>query len=280
MDKIETSGSYPSNKFVVTGLISKKDWKRDEQTQKMKEAVLKVGRAFFDDEDLELDDFTNPFNPIKEMSGTNEDKENPIYAEYPGGFQFKVKSEFKPGGFHLPAKQGEAPKQMTEKEIEAIKGGDYLYLGLSVYAYTQSGGGVTMGLQNFMFAAVGDPLGTSGSGAGDLYDDIEYVEPEDAEDAEEDEEEEEKPKKKSAPAKKATKKVVEEEDDEEDEEEEEKPKKKPVKKSSKKVVEEEDDEDEEEEDEKPKKKSKPVKKSSKKVVEEEDEEDDEEFDFE
>lgn len=253
----DTGRQYSDNKFKSDFFISAEDWKNHPDAKKMRAAVLKVGRKFFNDDSLELDDFKNPFKNFDKAAKTRAASGNPFEAKVvqrlKGAIFISPKSEFQP--MIVGANKDD---QLTEAEVKKIKGGDQARLVVIAYPYSTGDGGVTLGLNLVQYIKSGEALGSGAAASLNMIDDIE-IEPDDLDT---DEEEDESPK----PSKKA-KKVVEEKDEEEPEEEE-----------SEDEPEEEESEDEEsseddEEEVKPKR-GRPAKKKAKKS-----DEDDEDFAF-
>lgn len=264
-------------KYKTDLLIKKADWK--EKGKELRQAVLKVGRRHFGDENLQLKDFANPFKDTDALENYSENDRTK------GCILLRAKTEY------VPSVIGPDKEELSEEDIAKIKGGDTARLVVEVYPYDNDEGGVTVGLNLVQFIQTGKALGQGNAAALALVDEIDPDDM-DIDDPDTDDEDEDEDKPVSRKAKKGqsktTKKPVKKTDDEEDEEEEldgdseEEDSDElapPRKKKKSKAPVDEDEEEEDEEEEAPKKKSKVVakKKSSKKS---DDDEEEEEFEFE
>ena len=67
-------------------------------------------------------------------------------------------------------------KDLTkDEEIATIKGGDWCDLVVTCFSYSQSGGGVTFGLDMVRFVKKGEPFGSGAAKHLNLLDDIEVA---------------------------------------------------------------------------------------------------------
>lgn len=212
----DTGREFSDNKYKTDLLIPKASWKTDPDAKKLRQAVLKVGRAHFKDDALELTDFNNPFKDTDKMKKYSADD------KVKGHILISAKSEFPPVIINAQK------KEIPEKDAKQIKGGDFARLVVVVYPYSAKGNdGVTLGLNLLQYYKEGDALGGGRAALIEMMDEME-VEAEDPdmeendseEDLDDDDEEKPKSKKKAAPKKK-TKKDEEEVEDEEEEIEEE-----------------------------------------------------------
>ena len=158
-------GKYPSGKFEITFMISKDIWK--EEGKALREAVLKVGRAYYKDDALKLSDFANPFQD-------GDDKESSLFHDH---------IVMHPKNKQQPMIVDFQKKELSEDAIKAIKSGDYARLAVTVAPYEQQGGGVTLYLDVLQFLSKGAAIGGGVGAALELLDEI------DAEDLDDDESE-------------------------------------------------------------------------------------------
>jgi len=161
-----TQGKYPSNAWETQLLISKADWKKE--GKELREAVLAVGRDYFQDPKLTLDDFPNP---IKD----GDDKEQELYHDH---ILIRAKNRQAP-----PRIVNVKKKDLDEDEIAAIKSGDYGRLVVTVAPYEPQGGGVTLYLTIVQYITKGVAIGGGAAAALELLDEVNI------DDLEEDEEE-------------------------------------------------------------------------------------------
>ncbi len=150
-----SQGLYPSGKYQCDILFPKSTWKEDGKEMRM--AVLKVARQFFGNPKLTLEEFANPFKD-------GDDKEQDVFH---GSIIMTPKSQF------APTVVGPDRKEFSSERIRLIKGGDYIRPVLSVYPYTQSGGGVTCGLDVVQFAREGEAIGGGRGAALELLEELE-----------------------------------------------------------------------------------------------------------
>ena len=213
---------YGDGKYQVELLIAKDVFKKE--CRDLAKAVIQCAQ-----DNLEVKEKGKKIKPTKLSQFTNPFKDGDVIADekgwesYAGHMVIKAKTQSQP-----PIVNGEK-KDLNDKQIAAIKGGDYGRLIVNPYSYPQQGGGITLGLQLVQFWKEGDAFG--GASKEDLLADIDELETPlddpDTEDEElelEEEEVEEKPKKtrKKKTAAKRKKKAPEpepEEDDEDDDSE-------------------------------------------------------------
>lgn len=247
---------YGDGAYSCDLLITKATFK--EKGEDLKEAVLTVGRDAFGSKFDIKPGSLKPRSPFKDT-----DKNEKIEDDRQKGcilLRAKASPNKRTGSARQPLVIG--PRKdpetgrfipFTQEEIEAIKGGDWGFLQIGVFAYEQQGGGVTFGLNAVQFWKEGEAFGQGRSAILDTAEEheVELDEPEDEEeprkktkskkvDLDEDEEEDE------TPSKRKNKKDVEEEDEENDDFEEESPEEdeeeeKPVKKGKKSRKDEDDD---------------------------------------
>jgi hypothetical protein len=140
--KPDVGRQYSDDKYKADIFWLASDFK--ESGADLKAAVLKVGREFFKDNSLKLSDFKNPFKK-------GDDKENPGPLE--GCIYVTAKSNNKPKVL------GPKKDEWNDEQIASIKSGDYVRFILSVFPYSQSGGGVSVGLNVVQFAYAGESIG-------------------------------------------------------------------------------------------------------------------------
>lgn len=164
---------FPKKATTIKELPSKyrewPGWKDSPEVKTLRDAVLKVGRAHFKDPNLSLKDFPNPFK----------DGDTKNLESFHGNIVMTPKSKFKPRVVSI------TKEDLSDEQIAAIKGGDYVRLVVRVYGYDTNGGGVSTGLQLVQFMAKGESLGGGREVAVEMLGDVE-VDDLEAEDAEED----------------------------------------------------------------------------------------------
>ena len=192
LSKPDTGRTYSDNKFKVDLLIPKAVF-AGEEGKALRAAVLKVGREYFGKPAFKLTDFKNPFKDMDEAED--------VPDQLRGHIMIKAKSSFKPTVVSADT------TEMGEEEIASIKGGDYGRLVVTVYPYSQQGGGVTMGLNLVQFKQAGEAFGQGKKQILDMIDEMEVTLEDPAEEEEQAEEEEvEVAPKKAVAVKKAVKK--------------------------------------------------------------------------
>lgn len=150
-----SQGQYPTNKFQCDILFDKSQWEAEGKAARI--AVLKAGRAFFGNPKANLSDFKNPFKD-------GDDKEQELWH---GSIYMTPRSQFK------PRVVGPDMKDFSDERIRLIKGGDYVRLVLSIYPYSQQGGGITCGLEVVQFAKEGEAIGGGRGASLELLSEIE-----------------------------------------------------------------------------------------------------------
>jgi len=191
---------YSDGKYKTDLLMTKEDFKVDGKA--LREMVLKVGRAFYNDESLALTDFWNPF---KDM-----DKVEDIQDHEKGCVCITAKSDYPPAVF------GPDKEPLDAEEIAAIKGGDYGRLIVSVYPFSHGDGGVTLALVGVQYARAGKAFGQGQKALLNMLDEIEVSADEPEIEVAVEEEEEKPSPKKTKVVKKAVKKEEAEEIEEDD----------------------------------------------------------------
>lgn len=90
---------------------------------------------------------------------TDMDEERDCPEVFKGHIRIRAKSTFKPLVIGPHKNEDGKFDALPEEVVKQIKGGDYGRLVMVVYAYSQSGGGVTFGLNGVQFGYAGDPIG-------------------------------------------------------------------------------------------------------------------------
>lgn len=146
--KPDVGREYSDNKYKMDLLFDKATWK--EEGKDLRVAVIKTAQEFFGNPKItKLSDFKHPFK-----DGDDKDPEKASSKAYAGKMYVTLKTEYKPSIMKADGKT-----EMTEKEVEAIKGGDWARAVVSIYGYSQSGGGITLGLQLVQFWKEGESFG-------------------------------------------------------------------------------------------------------------------------
>lgn len=235
--RAESSGKYSVNLYIPKTTFKK-------EGKQLVEAILKVGREFFEDDNLELEDFKNPIQDMDELDDLDQHEV--------GTIRIRAKSEYAP-----TVVGPQTSDVFNEKRVKEIKGGDYARLVVYVYPYTQKGGGVTLGLNLVQFVKPGKALGQGITASLKVIDDVE-VEADDPEDMVDTEDDDTPPKKRRGrPKKTAARDEDEDTEEDEDDEEEETPRRAKSNGKAKRRArdEDEDEEEDEEEDETPRRAS-------------------------
>lgn len=168
---IDTGRQYSDSSFKTDFLITKADFKK--YCDEFQKAILKVGREAFGDK-FKLKG-TEPHSPLKDTDGVNKDgKPNTTNEDMKGGILIRAKSSPKienkvivkaarQPSFIGAVKVGEEPNRhfetLTADQIKAIKGGDWGYIHVTIFPYTQKGGGVALALNSVQFWRSGKAFG-------------------------------------------------------------------------------------------------------------------------
>lgn len=156
LTKKDEGRKYSDGKFKTDLLIPKDVWKKEGKP--LMEAVLKVAAAHFG-KAVKLKDFKHPFKDCDE---------NPKALAYmKGHIMIRAKSS------SAPLIVGPDRKPITGEALAALKGGDYARLSVSVYAYEQQGGGVTLGLEAVQFRNAGEAFGQGKEASLSVLDEME-----------------------------------------------------------------------------------------------------------
>lgn len=176
--KPDEGRQYSDGKYKTDLIIPKEIWERDGKT--LVEEVLNLARKKFDDPKLKLKDFKHPFKDC------DADKD------------FLAKNPFAKGCIMLRAKSGYAPivvgptkDKFDSEEIAKIKGGDYGRLIVTVFHYSQQGGGISLALNIVQFAKEGEALGGGAAKMLEILDEMEMEDPTSESEDEADDEKEE-----------------------------------------------------------------------------------------
>jgi len=175
-----SDSQFDKNKYTTDFLITRETWDTDPAAKAMRQAVLKVGRAYFEDDTLTLKDFNNPFKDMDKVEGKE------VADSVKGHVAVRAKSDTRP--VFIGAKKNSAGgwSDLPESRVYAIKGGDWGRILVSVYAYADkgSGAGVSFGLENVQWIEAGESFGGSNRASLNMIDEAE-VELEDPDDSEE-----------------------------------------------------------------------------------------------
>lgn len=151
----DTGRDNSSNKYSIEIYVPKPVWAKEGKS--CEEMVLKVGREYFKNPSLELSDFKNPFTDM-DLAAT---ALKPIEDYQKGTIRIRAKAAPEYPPTVIGPRKGENGKfpTLSPDEVKKIKGGDYGRLIAGVYGYSQSGGGVALGLNFVQFAYEGKALG-------------------------------------------------------------------------------------------------------------------------
>jgi hypothetical protein len=150
--------TYSDGAYKTDLLIPKAVFK--ESGKALQEAVLKIGKeAFGPSYTLKSDKWRSPFRDTdSDDKIENEAMKGCILIRAKSGKR-KDKPAIQP--VFIGPKKGSSGKfdQLTKDEIAAIKGGDWGKMQITVFAYEQSGGGVTFALNAIQFWKAGEAFG-------------------------------------------------------------------------------------------------------------------------
>lgn len=137
-------------------------WVKDGQTWKayVEEALILVASDLLGKK-VALKDVKKHF--IKELG-------DDVDAQMKGCVMIRCKNKK-----NRPGVQDSQGTDLLVEDIAKIKGGDYVQPAVTVYGYSQSGGGVTVGLNMVRFLKVGEPFGAGNARHLGLLDDIEVT---------------------------------------------------------------------------------------------------------
>lgn len=141
LTKPDTGRTYSDNKYKTDLLIPKAVWEKE--GQKLIDAVLTVGRDFFGNPKLGLKDFKHPFKDT--------DKLEKIDEKQKGYVLIRAKTDNPPSIIGPNKNSSGAFADLSPEEVQKIKGGDWGRLQVTVYPYSQQGGGVTFALNVVQF---------------------------------------------------------------------------------------------------------------------------------
>ena len=159
-----TKGQYPTNKWQTDFFISFEDAAKNDDWQKLVDAVKKVASANSDDE-IKL--------PLIDVNTLSDERKIKLPEEVrKNHFMLRARSIF------CPLILGVDAKQLPVEEGKKIKGGDYAMLGVQPFYYKQQGGGVSLGLQVVQFVKSGKAFSQAKEKMIQLFDEVEIT-PED-----------------------------------------------------------------------------------------------------
>lgn len=174
--KPDEGREYSDGAWKFDHLVLKETWKKPHPNPKdvealrgktweqvIQEAILDVYRDLKGDAKLTWADVKK--HPLKDLASDpkTEEKMKPY-------MMMRVKNKN-----NQPLIVDINKKEMSQEEIAKIKGGDWVEPVVSVYSYSQSGGGVTFGLDIVRFIQKGEPFGLGASKHLGLLDDIEVT---------------------------------------------------------------------------------------------------------
>lgn len=193
-------------KFRVDIAWKKDKFKADPLGIQLLKATLAVGKAFFKDQSLTLQDFKHPF-----LDGDESD-----WKPVEGCFFCRPSSQFQiavcgPGGFE---------DKWSESQIRSIKAGDFARLVVNPFPYPTNGGGISFGVNALQFVQVGKALEGGNLKALKVFEevevDIDSLGFETAADGEDDDEENEQPVTRKTSGNKAGKRVSQQDEDDDE----------------------------------------------------------------
>jgi len=154
LSKIDSGRAESSNKYGAELFITLSDLKETPEGSALIEEVMRVAKAFFDDESITLKDFKNPFTVTNSMPENKRTKLNESVRK--DNVLLRAKSNDKPTIF---GPGGKTDILTTDEQINNIRGGDICRLIVDVFPYKQQGGGVTLGLKAVQFKQKGIAFG-------------------------------------------------------------------------------------------------------------------------
>lgn len=176
----DSGRQYSDDKFKCDIMFDMETWKDHADMKELRKQVLAVGRKAIADgtisklqgelkgkdpddikaADIKLKHFANPFK-----TGNDKDMSNEAYHCYKDKMFITPKKhvdQVEKQGLDRIVVIGPNGKELSDEEVSRIKSGDYIRAVVSVYPYSQQGGGVTLGLETVQFAKVGEALFTGG----------------------------------------------------------------------------------------------------------------------
>lgn len=145
----DSGRQYSDDKYKSDLLIPKPVFK--EHGKELQDAVLQVGRDHFGTKfDLKSGKWRIPFKDT--------DKDDTVVEAFKNSILIRAKSKRRPQ-FVGPRKINDKFPDLTEAEIAAIAGGHWGTLYVSIFAYDQKGGGVTLGLNAVQYWKADEAFG-------------------------------------------------------------------------------------------------------------------------
>lgn len=138
----DTGREYSDNKYKTDLLIRKEAFK--EHGKALTDAVIEVGKAYFGDKFTLKGKWKTPFKDTDtDDKIVNEAMKNCILVRAKASKQPDVIGPRKNSDGKFPI--------LSPEEIQALKGGDWCVLNVTVFPYDQSGGGIALGLNAVQF---------------------------------------------------------------------------------------------------------------------------------
>jgi hypothetical protein len=173
-----SGGLYPTDQYQTDFLIEKKVF--NEKCKELQDKVLELGTELLGD-DYTLDTKTCPYHvPFRDTDLPN--NKGVMVPEAQRGcilIKAKVKDGNPPPTILAPTRPDKTKDfpSLTLDEVKEIKGGDWGYINVSVFAYEAGDGGVSFGLQGGQFWKKGTPFGQGISAVLESAEDLEVDEP-------------------------------------------------------------------------------------------------------
>lgn len=159
--KPDTGREYSDGAWKFDYLIPVETWAKE--GKRVSDAILEVARDLSGNPKLKFEEIKK--HPIKELG--KDPKTDPKMKDY---VMMRCKNKN-----NQPLIVDVNKKEMTQEQIGKIKGGDWCEAVVTIYSYTQSGGGVTFGLDLVRYIKPGEPFGSGAAKHLGLLDDIEVT---------------------------------------------------------------------------------------------------------
>jgi len=138
----DTGREYSDNKYKTDLLIRKEAFK--EHGKALTDAVIEVGKAYFGDKFTLKGKWKTPFKDTDtDDKVVNEAMKNCILVRAKASKQPLIIGPRKNSDGKFP--------ELSPEEVQALKGGDWCVLNVTVFPYDQSGGGIALGLNVVQF---------------------------------------------------------------------------------------------------------------------------------
>lgn len=159
--KADEGREYSDGAWKFDYLVPSETWKKE--GKRVTEAILEVARDLTGNPKLKYEEIKK--HPIKDLS--LDPKVDPKMKDY---VMMRCKNKN-----NQPLIVDINKKEMSQEAITKIKGGDWCEAIVTVYSYSQSGGGVTFGLDVVRFVKEGESFGSGAAKHLGLLDDIEVT---------------------------------------------------------------------------------------------------------